>query len=134
MSREDLAEWYRAKRGFLHADERGKFVVDEEAEKFGVIPDSDTFIPTAIDAWSESGDPNCLGRRLLLRYIVGGPGEDGTVDEWRRWWVENRAYVFFSDTGGFAWRIDPLAKKRDVPTQRLRGSARASKPPIVVVR
>jgi hypothetical protein len=38
MDREDLAEWYRTKRGFLHADERGKFVIDEEAEAFGIAP------------------------------------------------------------------------------------------------
>jgi len=132
LSREDLADWFRVQRGFLHADERGKFVIDEEAQEFGVAPDSESLIPAAIAAWSESDEPDGLPRRLLLRYVADGPEPSGAVDDWKHWWQENRAYLFFTDTGGFVWHIDPLAKKRGLPTQSLRGSARASQPPLVV--
>ncbi|MBW3600955.1 MAG: hypothetical protein KY475_27275, partial [Planctomycetes bacterium] len=130
MNRQKLAEWYRTKRGFLHADARGKFVIDEEAEAFGIAPDSDGFIPAAIGAWSESDDPEPLAMKLLYRYVKGGPSPSSPVDQWKDWWEDNRSYLFFTDTGGFVWQVDLLAKKCDAPTQNLRGIARASKPPI----
>jgi dipeptidyl aminopeptidase/acylaminoacyl peptidase len=49
---------------------------------------------------------------------------------WRPWWEENKPYLFFSDTGGYRWYIDPLAKKKAVPTKELQGSARASLPAV----
>jgi hypothetical protein len=55
------------------------------------------------------------------------------VDEWQAWWETNRDYLFFTDTGGFVWQVDLLAKKRGVPTGSLRGSKRASKPPIAII-
>lgn len=38
----------------------------------------------------------------------------------------NGTYLFFTETGGYVWRLDPLAQKRGVPTAELRGSRRAS--------
>jgi hypothetical protein len=62
--------------------------------------------------------------------VAGGPGQSGTAEDWQAWWNENQSYLFFSDTGGFVWQIDPLSKKRGVQTQNLRGIARATKPAI----
>jgi hypothetical protein len=65
---------------------------------------------------------------LLDRYAPDGPGGRGSREEWTAWHLENQPYLFFSDTGGYRWYIDPLAKARKVPTAKLRGSDRASRP------
>ena len=64
-------------------------------------------------------------RILLERYIPQGPGKGADVDTWEKWIKENEPYVFFSESGGLRWYIDPLARKRKAPTARLRGPLRA---------
>jgi hypothetical protein len=58
------------------------------------------------------------------RYVPTGP-KLGNADIWVNWWHENQPYVFASDAGEYRWYIDPLAKKRGVPTVEMRGSRRA---------
>jgi hypothetical protein len=67
-------------------------------------------------------------RRVLKRYVPDGPRSDASVKQWRAWWKENQPYSFFTDRGGYRWMIDPLAKKRAIPTAKLRGPARATRP------
>jgi hypothetical protein len=122
-SRPELAEWFRENRGFLCADSRGKFVLDEEARRFGIAPDSPEFIAAAIARFDEKG---VLG--LLKRYVPCGPADDASPHDWRRWHSENQPYLIFSDSGGFRWYVDQLARQRQVPTIHLRGTARASAP------
>jgi hypothetical protein len=63
-------------------------------------------------------------RRLLERYVPRGP-KGGNADQWAAWWQDNRPYLFASDSGDYCWYIDPLAKKRGIPTANLRGIKRA---------
>ena len=60
----------------------------------------------------------------MARYAPDGPGEKAPAAEWARWVEKNWAYLFFSDTGGYRWYLDPLAQRRGVPTAELRGPAR----------
>ncbi len=120
-SRPELANWFRENRGFLRADIHGKFFVDEVARRFSIPPESPGFIPAAIERLEESGV-----RELLRSYTPSGPGPDASIDEWRTWHRENQPYLFFSDSGGFQWYVDRLAKKRHVPSTNLRGTDRAS--------
>jgi len=69
-------------------------------------------------------------RPLASFYAPDGPGGSGSRDEWTVWLSGNRPYLFFSDTGGYRWYADPLAKARKIPTEKLRGSDRASRPAI----
>jgi len=120
-------EWYKKHRPYLRADraEKGSFVLDEEAMKFGVAPASPEFLPAAIKALK--GERAGLAATLLRRYAPDGPsGTD--ADGWESWWGENGPYLFFSESGWYLWYVDPLAKKRGVPSASLRGPARASRP------
>ena len=107
------------------ADEQGHYVIDAEARKFGVPPDSEGFIPRAMEAWKKSGSGESLAEKLLRRYVPEGPRKGATPDEWRKWWEENRPYLFYSDTGGYRWYVDPLAKKRQTPCSELRGTKKS---------
>jgi hypothetical protein len=130
MTRDELGRWFESNRHYLSADRRGKFFLDQEAMDFGVPPDSIEFIPSAIEALQRQDDRQRLAVTLLGRYAPGGPNEF-TADAWQRWWESNRRYLFFSDSGGFRWYVDPLAKKRGEPSQSLRGVKRATLPTIV---
>jgi hypothetical protein len=64
---------------------------------------------------------------LLVRYAPDGPGANASADAWEKWWQDNSPYLFYSELGCYRWYIDPLAKKRGIPTKDLRGPARADK-------
>ncbi|HWB13142.1 MAG TPA: hypothetical protein VG826_28210 [Pirellulales bacterium] len=120
--------WYRQSERYLHGDENGKLAIDAEAAAFGVSPNTAAFFEKAIAALKSEAGSASPARRLLARYAPAGPGEEGSANSWASWWRENGPYLFFSDGGGYRWYLDPLAKKRSVPTADLRGSARADKP------
>lgn len=129
-SRKELAAWIESVRGFLRADGRGKFQIDKQAQRFGISIDSLEFIPALIDAMGTADDRGELAKALRQRYVPVGL-EDESQQAWRQWWEANREYLFFTDTGGFRWQLDPLAKNRGIPTSALRGPARATREPIV---
>ena len=62
---------------------------------------------------------------LLTRYAPADVTAQ-TGAAWEAWLRENRPYLFFSDAGDYRWYVDPLAKKRGIPSKQLRGPARAT--------
>ena len=50
---------------------------------------------------------------------------DAAAEAWSAWIGAHRDVLFFSESGGYRWYVDPLAKRRGVPTAKLRGPARA---------
>jgi hypothetical protein len=123
-TRDELREWFHTYRDYLTTDKRGKFLIDEGAMKLGAPTDSLQFLRAAIARLDTRGGEEALARELLNRYAPSGPGTNSQSNEWRQWFAENQDYLFFSDSGGFRWYIDPLAKQRKVPTHSLRGAAR----------
>ncbi len=119
--------WYAGVRDYVHADLEGKLEVDEEAKAFGLPPHTSDFFDRAISSLRGPGGSGTAARRLLGRYAPEGPGPDAPADAWAAWWSENRPYLFFSDVGGYRWYLDPLSKRRGVPTSQLRGPARATR-------
>lgn len=125
--REEAGAWFQRVRGSLRADADGKLTVDADAQALGTSPTAADFFERAAAALGEP-ERAALARRLLGRYASDGPGADATAEQWRAWHRENGAYLFFSDTGGYRWYVDPLAQRRGVPTAQLRGPARATLP------
>jgi hypothetical protein len=66
------------------------------------------FLDKAIAALSDPQDTTSA-RKLLNRYVPEGAGKDASAETWRAWLKENQPYLFFSDTGGYRWYVDPLA-------------------------
>jgi hypothetical protein len=125
--RDQVSAWFQRVGGYLHADAKGVLTVDTDAEKFGIPPSSPDFFEKAITALDEP-ERRALARQLWGRYIPEAPGGDASAEVWRSWAKENRPYLFFSDMGGYRWYIDPLAKRKGIPTAKLRGPARATLP------
>jgi hypothetical protein len=86
--------------------------------------DSQDFLPKTIAALRDE-KTKAVAETLLNRYVFQPPGPNASADEWDKWWQENSPYVFYSELGCYRWYIDPLAKKRGIPTKDLRGPARA---------
>jgi hypothetical protein len=124
-NREEVKTWYERAGKYLHAADDGSLAVDVDAEALGVAPATPAFFDRALAALSEA-DRAPTARRLLGRYAPDGPGADAPAERWGRWLEENKAYLFFSDTGGYRWYVDPLARRRGIATAVLRGPARAT--------
>ena len=101
-----------------------KLEVDEEAKSLGTPFDSPEFIPKATSALRDEKTKTAAAM-VLGRYAPDGPGANAGAEAWAKWWQENSPYLFYSELGCYRWYVDPLAKKRGVPTKELRGAKRA---------
>jgi hypothetical protein len=124
LGREKMAEWFDQNQMFLHPTAKHQLEIDEELVALGVSFDKSEFFDKAIADLGATGKAAARAQRLLERYCPAGP-KNGTADQWSTWWRENQPYAFASDSGDYCWYIDPLAKKRGVPTAALRGAKRA---------
>lgn len=130
-SNAEIGAWYERVHPFLHAGTDGKLTVDQEAQQFGVPPAELVFLDKAVSALNDPRRGQLAGR-LLERYVPDGPGSNAAAALWQKWVREHQPFLFFSDAGGYRWYVDPLAKRRQVPTARLRGPARATLPLVTV--
>ncbi len=124
MDRVSYSQWYKENSPFLTCDEQGKLVVDTNAKALGITFDTPEFFGKTIAKISDRGGA-VRARELLKRYAPEGPA-DGSSEQWAKWWEANRPYSFYSVPGGYRWYIDPLAKARGIPSEKLRGPARAT--------
>jgi hypothetical protein len=121
----ETREWYLENRGYLHPGPDKKLTIDEDARELGVPIDQIEFFDKAIAALRSGSQGGKRARRLLAEYAPLD-ASNSTADQWEAWLRDNRDYLFFSDQGDYGWYIDPLAKKRGIPSRELRGPARAS--------
>lgn len=127
LDRAAVTEWADKRSQFLHPNSAQQLEIDVDLMALGVPFDDPQFVDTMLGEL-QSQDPAVVSRahRLLERYVPAGP-RAATFDEWRTWWRENQPYAFASDAGDYRWYIDPIAKRRRVPSHKLRGPARADR-------
>lgn len=116
--------WFASEHSWIHPNAENLLEVDAEAKSLGVIFDTAEFFPKTIAALRDDKTRQAAAA-VLARYAPEGPGAAAGVDAWEKWWRDNSAYLFYSELGGYRWYVDPLAKKRGIPTKELRGSLRA---------
>jgi len=108
---------------FLYPDENQKLQIDANLKALGVAFDAPDFFEKAIAGLRGDTEASARALRTLERYVPDGP-KSATADQWSAWWQENKPYLFASDVGIYRWYVDPLAKKRGVPSTELRGPKR----------
>jgi hypothetical protein len=116
--------WFDENGSWLHPGRTNLLEVDAEAKSLGVPFDAPDFLPKTIAAL-RGEKTKTAAANLLARYAPEGPGQNAAPDAWQSWWEQNSPYLFYSELGCYRWYIDPLARKRGVPTKDLRGPARA---------
>jgi hypothetical protein len=125
---DERRKWYESHRSFLHPGKtpEKRLEIDEDALALNAPLDKSDFFTRCIAALDT--DKSAAALKLLQAYAPLNAGELSTSAEWEKWFAENKKYLFFSDQADYRWYIDPLAKKRGVPSADLRGEARASRP------
>jgi hypothetical protein len=116
--------WFESARPWLHPNSKNLLEIDAEAKSLGVIFDSPDFFPKTIAALRDE-KTRPAAEILLARYAPAGPANIVSADAWEPWGQANSPYLFYSELGNYHWYIDPLAKKRGIPTKDLRGLLRA---------
>jgi len=123
MDRLSYPKWFRENSPFLTCATTGRLMVDATAKELNLRFEEPGFFTNAIEKLSQPATA-AKARRVLKRYAPDGPG-DASVEQWQNWLDTNQPYLFYSERGGYRWYIDPLAKQRGVPSQKLQGPARA---------
>jgi len=123
MDRFSYPKWYKENSPFLTCSKDGRLLVDPNAKEFGTAFDQPDFFPKTIARLADSAAAT-KARELLTRYAPQGPATS-SAEEWAKWWGTNRPYLFYSEGGGYRWYLDPLAKRRGIPSVNLQGPARA---------
>lgn len=124
MDRSSYRKWFSENATYLTCDANGKLMVDANAKALGIRFDTPDFFPKTMARLNDAADA-AKARALLQRYAPEGPA-DGSAEAWTGWWQANRSYLFYSERGGYRWYTDPLARKRGIPSDQLRGPARAT--------
>lgn len=114
----------KADQAFLYPDDNQNLRVNQDLKALGVAFDTPEFFDKAIAGLKGTEAEAGRARKLLERYAPCGP-KAGTAGQWAGWWQANRPYAFASDSGDYCWYIDPLARKRGVPSDTLRRLKRA---------
>ena len=124
LGRDKMVEWAQQNAKFLHPNSNQQLELDEDLLAENIAFDQPEFFPKMLAALHDGGAASARAQRLLRRYVPVGPA-NGSATDWQAWWDTNKSYAFASDSGDYCWYIDPLAKKRAIPTTELRGSSRA---------
>lgn len=125
---DEIRAWYKENYGYFHPSADGKIEIDQQARSFGVPIDSIAFFDRAVSSLRQGGPDAKRAAVLLASYAPLDAPMKTDAAEWEAWLAANRPYLFFSDQGDYGWYVDPLAKKRGIASQQLRGPARASVP------
>jgi hypothetical protein len=126
LGQEKVRRWYAEHRSYIHPGADLKLEVDEDARAAAVPLDGVAFFEKTIPALLQGGEEKVRALRLLNRYAPTEVCQEQSPQTWANWLKENRPYLFFSDQGDYRWYIDPLAKRRGIPSAELRGPKRAS--------
>jgi hypothetical protein len=116
--------WFASERPWIHPNPENRVEIDVDAKTLNVLFDSPELFPKAIAALREE-KTKAVAANVLARYAPEGPGVNADADAWDEWWHDNSPYLFYSELSGYRWYLDPLAKKRGVPSKDLRGPLRA---------
>jgi len=116
--------WFESARPWLHPNAKTLLELDAEAKTLGVVFDSPEFFPKTIAALRDE-KTRPAAEILLARYAPADTAGITGFDAWEKWWQQNSPYVFYSELGNYRWYVDPLAKRRGIPTRDLRGPLRA---------
>jgi len=80
-----------------------KFLVDEDLKTLGLSNRRIEFLDRCVGMLEKDDRPE-LAQRLLTRYTTE---TDKDAVSWRAWLESSRPRLFFSDVGGFKWKVAP---------------------------
>ncbi len=124
MDRASYEKWFKENSAFISSDAKGRLALDATAKELGIVYDAPDFFLKCLENLTNAAN-TAKAHALLDRYAPEGPPTESFA-AWHEWWEQNRPYLFFSERGGYRWYVDPLARRRGIPSRELRGPARAT--------
>jgi hypothetical protein len=110
---EKYMQYYQENMEYLHMP-NGRIVVDEDVKGLGLSNRKVELLERCI-GMLEKGEQRELAMRILKRYTRESFAD---AKEWRAWLEKNREQLFFTDTGGYKFLINPVATARPVAAGR----------------
>ncbi|MEM7201768.1 MAG: hypothetical protein AAF628_15985 [Planctomycetota bacterium] len=102
-----LDRWLDANLEYLYGEGRRGLKLDQDLQQLGLSNRKPEFLD-----WLHkrlTGHPDdAVARRLARRYLSEGIGDDPTAA--LAWLERNRARLFFSDQGGYRWRVNTIGQ------------------------
>ena len=89
-----------------------KLTIDEDVKSLGIPNTDPRLLDRAIALWEQGRDVQ-KARRILDRYTLL---DYATPQEWREWFEQNKARLFFTESGGFVFMVnsrDPAVPGND---------------------
>lgn len=115
---ERTRDWYRRNLEFLVPATAG-YDVDDACLELGIGNRDPRLVAEIVRRIAlDPRDP--VGRALLSRYVPAA--RDVPADALAAWHDSVRPFLYFTDRGGFEWRVDEPARRAGVPRER-RGRA-----------
>lgn len=115
---DEIQKWLVTNRPYLRTFEGRRLDVDPLARELGIPNYQRRFLERCIEGLKDHKDAKRFLDALIL---YTGRKELGTEYEtWRRWFEENKNYLFFSDSESFTFQVDAEAKAKGVPSETLR--------------
>lgn len=109
--------WLDENRPYLR-NQGQRFEVDTFAKAAGIPNHKRAILELCIANLREKKN---IGASLATLARYTGCKKVGRTDNaWKKWYDENRDYLFFSDCEGFLFKIDEEAKAKRIPVERLR--------------
>lgn len=96
--------YYRENLEYLVAAQQG-YATDEDARALGISNRSIAILDACVDRLARNEDVD-RARRVLERYTDERFGAD--AGKWQQWLDDHRQALFFSDTSGFKFFVDPV--------------------------
>jgi hypothetical protein len=97
-----LVKYYNDNYELIYRDK--VFAVDGELESLGISSNRKVETLEKLVALLADKDKEAVARKLLGRYTEEAFAKQG---QWKKWLDENRERIYFSDTGGYKFRVVP---------------------------
>ena len=105
-NKEGLIAVYQQDYELIYRADTGRYLIDEELRALGIPSNRQPATLEKLVVLLKRGDPaqQEAARGLLRRYTTEA---FTNAADWRRWLEESRGRIYFSDVGGFKFRVVP---------------------------
>jgi hypothetical protein len=102
-------EYYESNQGYLAPESPDKvgdyygIVIDKDLQKMGIANNDIKLLDTCVNMLVTNNQPE-LAQKLLTKYTTES---FTTAKQWKKWLKKNRDNLFFTETGGYKWMVNP---------------------------
>ncbi|NQU47491.1 MAG: hypothetical protein HQ519_02490 [Planctomycetes bacterium] len=108
-NKERMRAWYAENVEYLYRVGDESPQIDQNLKSLKISNRKPEFFTKVIETWSADPENNSC-KQLVSRYVGK---EISTPEQLKEFYLRNKKRLYFTDTGGFRWRLAPMAPKVD---------------------